>query len=212
VAVGGVKNLGARPGLTKTDESEVGVVAVLETKTGNVIWRQDVYATVNGFHVPAGVGSLTFPEDTGSLLGACRDGVPREWDVRTGEPRKQHQVRGKGHSYLTPVPGTTRVISWGGFDTPQVWDRATGKGLESFPKEVGLFDRQGISVGPDGRTAVLAGGEGVAVLDLDTGRLDKKAALPGWVREHCVAVGRTGRWFVTGGGDKVFRYWELTNP
>jgi WD40 repeat protein len=115
-----------------------------------------------------GVTSIALSPDGARLLSSSIDESVRLWDLDTG--REIDHLSGHG-SWVTDVafgPAGRTALSGSVLGTLLLWELETGMFTRSFPSPGGVF---ALAIGPDGRTALSAGGgeSPVYVWDLDKG-------------------------------------------
>ena len=134
----------------------------------------------------------------GGLVAATTDGDVIGADSRTGEVRDtvSTSVRSvdasfaaDGSALLTGLDGRLRLV------------RRSDEVVE-IPH---IRDASGASLSGDGSLAVVLGGDGVRLIEVDTGLVQQTFRHPGAVS---AAVSQTGRRVVTGGSDDTVRIWS----
>jgi RNA polymerase sigma factor (sigma-70 family) len=174
------------------------------------------------------VRSLTYAPDGRTLASAEMDGVIRVWDTASGKELRKIQAveRSAGfYSGLCPLaftPDGKSLASWGDDRCFRLWDLATGKEIRGRPlvlsglppvpakrpEEMPAQDVQvqDVRFNSDGRTAAVAVGGSVYLVDVVTGQEHFK--LPGQHGPCRLAFSPDGRTLALGGWDKKVRVWD----
>jgi WD40 repeat protein len=158
-------------------------------------------------HPEGDIQPVAFSRDSRSIATGSTDGTVRVWEAETGrEKRVFHSDESVWAVAFSP--DDTRVFSGSYHGTVRLWDLRTGSTLWKVKGHVGGITHVGFS--PDGRRALSASGDGIAVLklwDVATGR--EVLTLGGCgAAIHSAAFSPDGKQIAAGGTDGVIRVWE----
>ncbi|MEZ6140173.1 MAG: WD40 repeat domain-containing protein [Zavarzinella sp.] len=156
----------------------------------------------------ASVWCVAHHEKTNRILSGSMDGTSRYWDADNGDTLQVLQ----GHSGLVSAVAFTDD-GWhgltGGIDGWVIlWDLRTGKEIRRWKGPMKYI--QAIAVQPRGKSALLASGRTIYHWDFDNGKVIQEYAGSS-ANISCVAFGKNGKHWFTGGDDGTIQQWTSGN-
>ena len=175
------------------------------------IWEFATGRRVGVLKTPTGVTSTSFAGNGTIALGLACCGTPAAlvWDSTSPERapvpfgRPTSDIASTEGVSLTQDGSTLAVID--GRGTLHVWDVSSKDTV--FVARAQSGQGQGVAFSPDGTTIATAGGEGVTLLDVTTGR--RLATFGGVGQLRSVAFSPDGKFVAGGGADARATIWEV---
>ncbi len=160
---------------------------------------------------PGGVLGLAFAPDGRQIAMSGRDVVDL-WDISGPVRSVARQLRGHvNFVYAVAYSPDGRRLATGGWDqTIRIWDRQTGRHLDTLIGHRGFV--RGLAFSPDGRQ-LISGSEDKSVRRWDLDGLGANAAFHGHTGfVHCVAFGPDGVLAASGSLDGTVKVWPAAAP
>jgi eukaryotic-like serine/threonine-protein kinase len=184
--------------------SASGYGRLRDAKTGGALGRPIAGA-------PGGVLGVAFAPDGRQIALASRDVVDL-WDISGPVRSTAHQLRGHvNFVYAVAFSPDGRRVATGGWDkTIRIWDRETGRLLDTLIGHRGFV--RGLAFSPDGNQLV-SGSEDKSVRRWDLAGGGDNAAFHGHTGfVHCVAFGPDGALAASGSLDGTVKLWPAAAP
>jgi WD40 repeat protein/uncharacterized caspase-like protein len=180
--------IGSSDGVARLlDTTSYGEVRVMAGHSGPIDW-------------------VTFSHDGRSVLTASRDTTVCLWDVSTGHKSKCFPHRGSV-SFVAMFPSDQQIIT-GGYDTPRIWETASGKELKGL--EGGALSARWLRILPNGHTILTGAGSELRHWSLQTGRESARFQLGAAGSHAWTDLSLDGRYAITGSDDGLYRLWKST--
>ena len=162
------------------------------------------------------VQTVAFSPDAQWCVSGSRDCRMRLWNLATGKEIRSFDHRGwVVCGFFSPDGTTCFSLGGGGSAKGQAglreWDPTTGRLMRELGLEAGGASSVGWgSLSRDGKRLATASGNDVIVWDVATGRPFRR--LKGHTKFVWeVALSRSGQTCVSGGADKAFRFWHVSD-
>jgi WD40 repeat protein/beta-lactamase regulating signal transducer with metallopeptidase domain len=155
--------------------------------------------------------AVAYSPDGKTAVTASHDNTLRVWDLVSGQclhVLKGHESWVRAAAF---APDGKTIVSAGRDSTIRVWDAATGaelKRLDPFRDLKTPASAEALALAPDGKRVVVALGNAVVVLDLDSGKVLRQ--FDGHTTNVLgVAFSPDGKTVLSGGTDSSVRWWDV---
>ena len=152
---------------------------------------------------------IEFSADGSQLLTASGDTTIILWEIETGQILQRFEGHTSWVNSAVFGPDNRSILSGSDDATMILWDIETGQMIRQFYNEAGasILD---VAFGPDGRTALSGGVNGLTVWNIETGQpVSRLRGHTGIV--NSIALSPDGRTALSGAWDSTLRLWELDN-